>query len=232
MTRDKTKAFTTIVFDLDGTLLDTAPDVHYCSNQALRAMGLPEITLTQARASIGPGPDNFARVTLGEHNMHRFGEFITRFRELYAEHCLVYTRPFPGVIDLLRKLAGYRLAIATNKPGPYTRRILEGLNLAQYFQAVICPEEVEHLKPHPEMILTAIQRTGGSAETTLVVGDTDNDIYAARAAGVTACAVLWGYGPRAVLEALMPDFVASSPEELLAVLNGSARRGSLSSETQ
>lgn len=216
--------FRAIIFDLDGTLLDTAPDVHACSNRVLQAMGLPTISLAQARASIGPGPDNFARVTLGEENMHRFEEFIARFRQLYGEHCLVHTRPFPGVVELLRKLGGYHLAIATNKPGAYTRRILDGLDLGRYFEAIVCPEQVRHLKPHPEMILTAMARMGATPETTLVVGDTDNDIHAARAAGVAACAVTWGYGPRAALEALEPEFMVSSPEALRAVLNGNVQR--------
>ncbi len=219
------RPFTTIIFDLDGTLLDTAPDVHYCSNQVLVMMGLAEISLERARASIGHGPDNFARMTLGEENVHRFGEFISRFRELYGMHCLVRTRPFPGVVELLAKLRGHRLAIATNKPRPYTRRMLDGLDLGHYFHAIICPEQVRHLKPHPEMILTAIERTGGSLQSTVVVGDTDNDILAARAAGVAACAVTWGYGPRATLEALHPDFLISSPKELLAVLNGHIQEG-------
>ncbi|MBC7187761.1 MAG: HAD-IA family hydrolase [Calditrichaeota bacterium] len=219
MIRAKTKAFTTIVFDLDGTLLDTAPDVHLCSNLALRAMGLPEISLAQARASIGPGPDNFARVTLGEENMHRFGEFIGLFRQLYSDRCLISTRPFPGIMDLLQGLQGYRLVVATNKPGPYTKRILAGLNMEPYFDAVICPEEVTHLKPHPEMILTAMARTGATPETTLVVGDTDNDIHAGKAAGARTCAVTWGYGPRATLESLRPDFVITRPAELFSILN-------------
>ncbi|MCR4439497.1 MAG: HAD-IA family hydrolase [bacterium] len=218
MTRDKAKAFTSIVFDLDGTLLDTAPDVHLCSNLALRAMGLPEISLAQARASIGPGPDNFARVTLGEENMHRFGEFIALFRQLYSDRCLVSTRPFPGVMDMLQSLQGHRLVVATNKPGPYTKRILAGLNMEPYFDVVICPEEVTHLKPHPEMILTAMARTAATPETTLVVGDTDNDIIAGKAAGARTCAVTWGYGPRATLESLGPDFVISRAAELFSLL--------------
>ncbi len=214
-------ALRTIVFDLDGTLLDTAPDVHLCSNLALRAMGLPEISLAQARASIGPGPDNFARVTLGDRHVHRFGEFIALFRQLYQERCLIQTRPFPGVVEMLERLEGYQLAIATNKPASYTGRILAGLELERYFSVVICPEDVAHLKPHPEMIVAAMARTGATAATTLVVGDTDNDICAGRAAGARTCAVTWGYGPRAALEPLRPDFIISKPAELLELLDGS-----------
>jgi len=183
-------------------------------------MGLPEISLEQARASIGPGPDNFARVTLGEHNVHRFSEFIALFRELYQDRCLLHTKPFPGIRELLERLQGYKLAIATNKPGPYTKRILAGLDLARYFAVVICPEEVAHLKPHPEMILAAMARTGGTAATTLVVGDTDNDIRAGKAAGACTCAVTWGYGPRVTLEPLQPDFFIAEPEDLIALLDG------------
>lgn len=216
----KSTRIDTIIFDLDGTLLDTAGDVHRCSNMALERMGIRTITLKEAKLSIGPGSDNFARITLGEDNAHRFTEFITIFRELYRDRCLDTTRPFPGIVELLKELGDRHLLVATNKPTIYSRHILEGLSLLDYFKAVLGPEDVLHIKPHPEMITLGVARGGGDGEATIVVGDTDNDIRAAQNAGVRACAVTWGYGPLPVLEKHRPDYIINEPSELLGIVNG------------
>jgi len=217
----KNKLFETIIFDLDGTLLDTAKDVQKCSNIALKRMGLRTLSFEEAKLSIGPGADNFARVTLGEDNVHRFNEFIRVYRDIYQYECLEYTKPFPGIIELLEQLQNRRLLIATNKPTIYSNHILKGLHILDYFEMVIGPEDVEHLKPYPDMIEIGIQRAGGSTESTIMVGDTDNDILAAQAAGVEICAVAWGYGPMEILQECNPNYIVKTTDELYSILNGS-----------
>ena len=93
--------FETLIFDLDGTLIDTARDVQHCSNITLERMGIRTITLAQAKLSIGPGSDNFARITLGEDNGYRFEEFIQLYRSIYKDKCLDFSKPFPGIVDVL-----------------------------------------------------------------------------------------------------------------------------------
>ena len=113
------------------------------------------------------------------------------------------------------------MLVATNKPTAYTNHILKGLGLFQRFLSVIGPEDVAHLKPHPDMIQLGIKRAKGKVDSTLVVGDTDNDINAAKRAGAKVCAVAWGYGPTDILERQKPDFMIGQPHELLDVVNGS-----------
>ena len=212
--------FETVIFDLDGTLIDTARDVHACSNITLERMGIRTISLEEAKLSIGPGSDNFARITLGERDMFRFEEFITLYREIYQHKCLVHSKPFPGIVDVLDKLNNRNLLVATNKPLVYSEKILAELDVLRYFRSVLGPEDVRHQKPYPDMVELGIRRVNGSAATTLMIGDTDNDIEAAKRAGVHTCAVTWGYGPLEVLEKLNPDYIINNADEIPAIVNG------------
>jgi phosphoglycolate phosphatase len=216
------KLFNTIIFDLDGTLLDTARDVQKCSNIVLKQMGLRTLSLEDAKLSIGPGADNFAKVTLGENNVHRFKEFIRKYRDIYQHECLEYTKPFPGVLELLERLHDKHLLVATNKPTIYSNHILSELRILEYFDMVIGPGDVERPKPYPDMIELGIRRSAGAAESTVMVGDTDNDILAAQAAGVEVCAVAWGYGPLEILHKFNPNYIVNNANELYKVLNGSS----------
>ncbi|MDZ7374515.1 MAG: HAD-IA family hydrolase [candidate division KSB1 bacterium] len=218
--RNRHAMFQAVIFDLDGTLVDTAPDVHKCANLTLQKFGMRTISLEEAKRSIGPGPDNFARIVLPEDQRHRYNEFIGVFRIFYDRHCLDSTRPFPGVRETLEQLtesAGVPLAVASNKPKVYTMRILEALDLARFFRVVLGPEDAPRLKPAPDMLLAASAALGISPSRALMVGDTDNDILAARSAGMLVCAVTWGYSTRQELALHAPDFLIDRPQELLQV---------------
>jgi len=206
-----------IIFDLDGTLLDTAPDVLTCANRALEQLNLPLLDLRTIKKAIGPGTDNFIRFTLGDQQ-HLVEEFYRLFRECYREKCVDETRPYPGIVELLNRLDRVKLAIATNKPLVYTEHILERLDLTRHFDLVAGPELVKNVKPHPEMIFYTLQKLNVKPQHTILVGDTDNDILSARAAGIVSCAVGWGYMPLSDLKKLQPQYVVESPEELLSLL--------------
>ena len=214
-----------IIFDLDGTLVDTAPDVLQSANHTLRKLGMREITLEEARRSIGPGPDNFARIVLPEGQLHRYDEFIRLFRQHYRDHCLDTTRPFPGVPEVLEALVGVPKAVASNKPREYTQAILQALELSRHFDTVVGPEDVARVKPAPDMLLLAARRLGVDPAQTLMVGDTDNDVLAARSAGMPVCAVTWGYSPEEHLRSLHPDFLIDEPFQLLEIVGLPATAG-------
>jgi phosphoglycolate phosphatase-like HAD superfamily hydrolase len=155
---------------------------------------------------------------VGKENLHRLDEFISLFRRCYANHCLDNTTLFAGVEEMLQALNEYKLAIASNKPNVYTTSILEGLDQRSRFDLIIGPEDVKHLKPHPEMLHYAINALSGRPETSLMIGDTDNDILAAQAANVVSCAVGWGYAPRNKLRETNPDYFINSPVDLLKIV--------------
>jgi len=206
--------FKKIIFDLDGTLVNTYPDVSACINRALVKMGRRPLTEAEARLAIGPGKEAFLKAVLGDQAASEEQHFLKIFREFYHIHCLDTTTVFPGIEALLQKLQGVTLLVATNKPGPAARRILKGLNIIDYFERVIGPEDVVHAKPHPEMIEFAVQHSPTPKEATLFIGDTDLDIKAGNAAGVMTCAALYGYGNQAAVLNENPDYFVHSPLEI------------------
>ena len=213
------RTFDTVVFDLDGTLADTMPDVAYGVNHALREMGFPHISFEQVKKAIGPGRDEFIRAIFpGEKNPDT-KTFLSIFREIYWDHCLEKTRLFSGMKDVLLDLRNLNLGVASNKPRIFTEKILDGLGIRSYFNEVMGPEDVTYAKPHPEMIIKIMERVEGEPSRTLFVGDTDKDILAGQNAGVGVCGVRYGYGEVEDIELLKPDYLIRIPAELVEVVN-------------
>jgi len=207
-----------LVFDLDGTLLDTAADVHVCINAALKHMDIPAISREQSQKAIGPGSDQFFKAVFGRTS-NRIDEFRALFLPLYEDHCLVETRPFAGIVDVLHYLYGrYDLAVATNKRRLTAVKTLQGTGLFDFFEPVITPESVQRIKPAPDMIHHALDYFSCPAEQALLIGDTDNDILAGRAAGVPVVLAECGYGDMDELTQLQPDYRVKQPIEIVQLL--------------
>jgi phosphoglycolate phosphatase len=207
-----------LIFDLDGTLLDTAADVHVCINAALKHMDIPAISREQSKKAIGPGSDQFFKAVFGRTS-NRIEEFRAIFLPLYEEHCLVETKPFPGVVEMLQQLYGrYDLAVATNKRRATTVKTLQGSGIMEFFEPVITPESVQRIKPAPDMIHHALDYFSCHANQALLIGDTDNDILAARAAGVPVILAEWGYGDMEELSKLQPEYTVKQPEDIVQLL--------------
>ena len=208
-----------ILFDLDGTLLDTIPDVHDCANQTLKQMNFPTLPVEQIQKAIGPGPGVFAKIVLGEKHTHRIDDFFEIFRPLYHDHCINSTRPFPGIMELLDKFDHYKMAVASNKPKFMSTRILKGLDLYDRFDLVIGPESVTNAKPEPDMIHFAAEHFNVNVEQTILIGDTDNDILAARAAGCYSILAGWGYSHE--IDQLKKDasFYAEKPLDVIPIIH-------------
>ncbi|MGI9169342.1 MAG: phosphoglycolate phosphatase [Caulobacteraceae bacterium] len=189
----------TVVFDLDGTLVDTAPDLVETLNLLLAEEGLSPLSLAAARPMIGQGAramlaKGFAAdgAPLGEPRMSQlFDRFIARYRAHIADH----SRPFPGVVTTLDALAGAgaRLAVCTNKRTDLSVALLRNLGLADRFAAVIGADAAPAAKPDPRHVVAAIERAGGQADFAVMVGDSASDAGAARAAGIPLVLVSFGY---------------------------------------
>lgn len=210
----------TIIFDMDGTLVDSGPDILRSVNGALAEMGLPSVTFEQARKGIGPGSTAFTRAMLPEDQLHRSEELLRTYKRIYWDHCTEGTTVYPGIPALLDRLRGLNLAVATNKPRSMTVKILKYFGLLERFRVVIGPEDVVKLKPDPEMLFKVLEALDSTPERALMVGDTDNDMLAAKAAGMATCAVTYGYFSRGELEAHGPGCMIDAPLELLEVLDG------------
>jgi len=209
--------FDLILFDVDGTLVDTQQDVYISLNLALEEIGLPKISMDTAKLAIGPGPKDFMKHVLGEINLHRSEEFLAAFRPIYWEHCADHAELFDGMTQLLAELKQrhIKIGIATNKARFGTDIILKALDVQNSFHIIMTRDEVEKPKPEPDMILYACKKLNVAPERTLMLGDTDNDILAAQAAGASSCLALWGYSNQMERLNEMAAFAVQHPLDVL-----------------
>jgi phosphoglycolate phosphatase len=207
-----------IVFDLDGTLVDSRRDIAAACNHALVASGRAELPESTIAGFVGDG----ARVLLSRaFGVDAASETIDRalvpFNRYYATHAAVFSRWMPGAQEVLAALAHLPLAIATNKPREATMALLDALGVSSLFASIVCGGEGP-LKPSPEAIVRALAPTGVSPPDAWVVGDGVQDIGAAKAAGATSVAVLGGFTAEEKLRAAAPDAVIGGLAELLPLI--------------
>lgn len=199
-----------LVFDLDGTLIDTAPDLVDTLNFILTREGLPAVPFATARTMIGGGARTLIERGLAADGRNTSPPEIDRlYRDFvahYGEHVADRSRPFPELEHALDALAagGWRFAICTNKLESLSLRLLDALRLSDRFDAICGQDTFGVQKPHPDILLRTIRRAGGVPERAIMVGDSVSDIDAARAAHVPVIAVDFGYTEVPVAQ-LRPD---------------------------
>jgi phosphoglycolate phosphatase len=209
-----------LIFDLDGTLIDSKLDLAHSVNAALEHMGRAPLAHEMVYRYVGNGAQMLVRRALGESATDAECEKgLAYFLAYYREHMLDNTVTYPGVREGLHQLKGKAMAVLTNKPVRFSEEILKGLGLSQYFQFVYGGNSFERKKPDPmgvEIILRDLAAPPGDA---MMVGDSDVDIRTARNAGIWACGVTYGLGTEG-LRAHPPDIMLDSLAELPAHLNG------------
>lgn len=190
------KKLKAVLFDLDGTLLDTAPDFAVVVNRLCENHRRPAIPYSRIRATVSHGAR--ALITLafqineGDEN---FEPLRQELLDLYLGHLAVKTIPFAGIPELLQQIesAGLYWGIVTNKPRIYTEAILSALDLDHRCQTVICPDDVTHTKPHPEPLLLACKNIPCHPDEAIYIGDHRRDIEAGKNAGMKTIAAAYGY---------------------------------------
>jgi phosphoglycolate phosphatase len=214
----------TVVFDLDGTLVDTAPDLVDTLNVVLAREGLPPVPYAQARNMVGGGARAMIERGLKEEGRPLVAAEIDRlfvqFIDHYAEHIADGSRPFPGLEAALDDLAGrgFTLAVCTNKLEALSLLLLDALGLAKRFAAVCGQDTFGVHKPDPAIFRQTVLRAGGDPVRAIMIGDSGTDIRTARAAGVPVIAVDFGYTD-VPIEELGPDRVISHYDELSAAVH-------------
>ena len=209
-----------IVFDLDGTLLDTLADLAASTNYALRSCGMPEHSIDDVRRFVGNGVRMLMTraVPDGESNP-RFDEAFSVFRKHYMQHCLDTTSPYPGIMEALARLKekGMMLAIVSNKMQAATEELRQHF-FSQYIDVAIGESAAIRKKPAPDTVNEALRLLGISHDEAIYVGDSDVDIDTARAAMMPCASVLWGFRDRQFLLNHGATRLLSSPEELLSLV--------------
>lgn len=195
-----------LIFDLDGTLIDSKVDIAYSVNLTFRDLGLKEKRPEEIYSYIGEGVRKLIKATLGEEKEALFDEAIKIFRGYYLAHLLDTTNIYPGVDKVLSHFQDKDKAITTNKPIEYTTKIVEGLGLKIYFKMIIAGNNGIRLKPEADMLIKVISDLNVKKERAVMIGDGVNDILAARAAGIISCAIGSGLGNKDILISLNPDY--------------------------
>lgn len=208
-----------VLFDLDGTLVDSAPDLAGAGNEMRLERGLPPLPLAQFRPHVGSGARGMLAIALQVTPQHaEFVELRDEFLARYERRLTRESRVFEEMLPLLDALdaRALRWGIVTNKATLYTLPVVAGLDLAQRAAVVICGDTTPHPKPHPAPLLEAARRLGAEPSNCVYVGDDERDMQAGRSAGMRTVAVAWGYlGQGAPIASWQADAVIERPAELL-----------------
>jgi phosphoglycolate phosphatase len=200
----------TLVFDLDGTLAETAPDIMGTLNILLQQEGLPALPVSQARALVGAGAraliERGFRVAGVPLEPQRLDALFAQFLPVYLDRVAAESFLFPGVEAALERLAaaGFRLAVCTNKPEPHSIALLEALGIRHRFAAIVGRETFPFFKPDPRVLAETIRLSGGEGAPAIMIGDSLTDIATARALGIPVIGVTFGYTDQPI-ETLSPD---------------------------
>jgi phosphoglycolate phosphatase len=213
----------TIVFDLDGTLIDTAPDLIDTLNVTLKREGLQPVAYDKARPMIGGGArgmiERALAAEIGSAAKADVDRMFKDFIEYYAAHIADRSRPYPQLEETLDHLAatGHRLAVCTNKIEWLAAKLLNTLDLSRHFACICGQDTFKVMKPDPEILLGTIRRANGDPRHTVMVGDSGTDIRTARNANVPVVAVDFGY-TEVPIESLHPDRIISTYVDLPAAI--------------
>lgn len=207
--------FTTVIFDLDGTLVNSVADLADATNIALETLGFPTHEQDKFRYFVGDGVIELFRRALpeGEKTEENIAKMKRLFDEYYSTHFDNKTRPYEGIPEVVRELKtmGLKIAVASNKPDEFTRKIVNSFFPNEFDMTAGKRDGVEK-KPAPDIVLKIMEQLGNEA---IMVGDTNVDIRTAKAAGIASVGCLWGFRDRAELTAAGADFIAEKPADIV-----------------
>jgi len=211
-----------LIFDLDGTLTDTAQDIADAINYAFKPFGQKKYSVEETKAMVGSGISKLLESLLPaippvirEPSAKEI--VINRFLEYYSEHLLDNTKTYPYVKETLSKLGNYKKAVVSNKRETLSKSILEGLGIFEFFDIVFGSDSVPEKKPSPVPILDLMKRFGIQKNEAIIIGDSNYDIEAGRAAGIRTVAVTYGFRSREILKDA--DFIIDSFNELPDIIS-------------
>lgn len=212
--------YTAVVFDLDGTLLNTLEDLMDAVNYALDKYGYPIRTLDEIRRFVGNGVRKLMERALPDGAANpKFEELLAAFREYYTVHCQDKTHAYDGILELLQQLktAGYKLAIVSNKLDSAVKELHQSY-FSEYVQAAIGEKEGVQRKPAPDMVLNALTELRCTKQEAVYIGDSEVDIQTAANAGLDCISVSWGFRDADFLQKKGACVIADTPQQLCKLL--------------
>lgn len=210
--------FELLMFDLDGTLIDSRKDIAASVNLALDELSMPRREAVEIYGYIGGGVHNLMRKSMQAGREDLLEKAVDLFWANYKDHVLDSTTLYPGVYDMLEKLSGLKMAVVTNKPCLHSRLILQGLDITKYFISIQGWKTEVRVKPDPDMLYRAMEEAGVPPEESVMIGDSVADVLASRAAGVKCCAVGYGYGVREKVLEAAPDYFVENVGDIPGIM--------------
>ncbi len=210
----------TIIFDLDGTLLNTLEDLHACFNYAIELCGYPKRSLSEIRNFVGNGIKKAIERALPKGTSEEeIDKVIIIFKKYYQEHMTEYTKPYNGIIELLEELKekGYKIGVVSNKYDKAVKALCKDY-FGDLVQTAIGESKEIEKKPNPNGVLKAIKEVNSTVERTIYVGDSEVDIQTAKNANVPCISVLWGFKDKEFLEANGGYIFAKVPEDIIKII--------------
>jgi 2-phosphoglycolate phosphatase len=216
------KGIRALLFDLDGTLIDSQEDIAAASNSLRSSRGLPARSLELVASYIGEGIEALVRKLMPSAEGADLAALVEEFRKYYFDHCVEQTHLYEGVAPTLKSLAGqgYRMGVVTNKPERISIRILELLGARDFFGCVIGGNSCQNKKPHPEPLEEACRRLKVELSSACMIGDSRVDIEAGKNAGIPSLGILGGIGNEALLTAAGPSLILKRFADLEDIFKG------------
>jgi len=206
-----------VIFDLDGTLVNSIADITNALNYAIEPYGFEQLTIERTTSLVGEGVTRLIEKLVGQKAADLKDVVLKRFLEYYSEHLTDFTVPYPGVRETLEMLVNYRKAVISNKREDLSKRLLETLELSGYFDIIWGSDSVTEKKPSPAPVLEMLKKLSCGPDEAVMVGDSNYDIEAGRAAGVSTVAVSYGYRHISLLKDA--DFIIDNMKELIFKLD-------------
>ena len=206
-----------IIFDLDGTLVDTSRDITNALNHALTSHGLNSLTVEETKRLVGEGITRLIEKIIGENKTGEREEIIKKFLAYYEEHLIDFSYSYPDVKETLKMLKGYTKAVISNKRESLSKRVLEKLDLLRYFDMVVGSDTTPERKPSPVPILYVLGHFHCRPDEAVIVGDSNFDIEAGKNAGVKTVAVTYGFREKEYL--LNADYLIDNIKAFPAILD-------------
>lgn len=204
-----------IIWDLDGVVVDTMPDIVGALRASARAVGYGELTAEQTSNKVGGGAVRAFTKLFGPENERFVAPAVEYFGTYYPEHCADTSTLYDGILDALARFDGHvGVGMATAKIRSATLRLLESLGVSRYFDYVVAADDMQRMKPDPQSVEMILDHFAAEPEAAVIIGDMATDIQAGKAAGIRTIGVTYGYGLVGDLIAAAPDLVVEKPTDL------------------
>ena len=210
----------TIIFDLDGTLLNSLGDLHACFNHAIKSFGYPERSLNEIKSFVGNGIKKAIERALPKPVEDRdLNKIVDYFRIYYRDHMLEFTKPYDGIIEMLKEARkkGFKLAVVSNKYDDEVKMLVKNY-FGKYIDIAIGEGHGIRKKPEVDGVIEAINELDSNLKRAIFVGDSDVDIKTAKNAGIHCISVTWGFRDRNFLMAEGAEYFANHPKEILEII--------------